>query len=326
MKILVTGGTGFVGAHVVRLLIQEGHSVRVLLRENSPRTLLKNLSIEEFIGDLTNPSSVLEAVKGCQVVFHIAGHVSFWKREAKKIWAINLEGTRNVVQACLAHKIERLIHTSSIVALGRVPEGKIGDETLEYDWGPYKINYNHSKYLAEQEVLQGIAQGLNAVIVNPAVVFGAGEIDARSGQMILKIKKGKIPFRFPGGCCACDVEDVARGHLLAWKKGKRGERYILGGENRDWQTVMELIAKTVDGRAPKKSLPLFLYKFFAVFSEGLSFFTGKYPSLTWEMRHYIGRHFYFSSKKAINELGYTITPFQETIRKSYQWFLKNGYC
>ncbi|MBI1909649.1 MAG: SDR family oxidoreductase [Deltaproteobacteria bacterium] len=325
MKILVTGGTGFLGAHVVRLLLEEGHRVKVLLRKSSPRRLLEGMKVEEFIGDVTDRKSVFEAVRGMEIVFHVAGYISFWRGEKEIQTQVNVEGTRNIVEASLENGVGRLIHTSSIAALGRVPDGALGDETLPFDWWPYRINYNNSKYLAEKEVEKGVAQGLSAVVVNPATIFGPGEIHAHSGRLILSIKKGRVPFYVPGGCCTCDVRDVARGHLLAWKKGKVGERYILGGENFTWKEIMTVVADLVGARPPSFQLPTPLYKGMARLLEGIALFTKKRPSITTETAHYLGHCFYFSSEKAIRELGYTITPFRKTIEEAYRWFLENGY-
>lgn len=325
MKVLVTGGSGFVGAQVARLLVAESHQVRLLLRPTSPRLLIHDLPFEEWIGDIQDPHAVMSAVAGCSVVFHVAGFVSHWSRDKERLYRINQEGTRHVVAACLRHRVKRLIHTSSIAALGQVPEGGLGNERLVYDWWFANLHYNNSKYLAEQEVLNGVAQGLDAVIVNPAVIFGAGEIDAQSGALLLRARQGKLKATIGGGACTCDVEDVARGHLLAWKKGKRGERYILGGENLSWESIMTLACEVVGAPAPRYRLPNGLLRSWIRLSDFAFTLFHKRPPWPRDYLHYLGRLYYFSSAKAQQELAYTITPFRQTLEKADQWFLENNY-
>lgn len=326
MKTLVTGATGFVGSHVVRKLLSAGHEVRILRRKNSPLQLIDGLPVETSIGDITDRNSVFEAVKGCETVLHVAGHVSFWRgnREAQK--KINVDGTRHVVEACLAHVVKRLVHTSSIAALGFAPEGRLGDETLEYNWWPYRIHYCDTKYQGELEVRQGIKKGLDAVIVNPAVIFGAGDVHLNAGAMVFQMARGRIPFYPPeGGCCVCDVEDVAEGHLQALAKGRTGERYILGGDNYTWKELSTLIAEIIGARPPKRKIPAPLYTLLGQASDLISRFTGKEPAITPESVRISAMPSYYSSEKAVRELNYSITPFRETIRKTFDWYRENGY-
>ncbi len=325
MKILVTGATGFVGSHVVKKLIQAGHQVRVLRRENSSLQMLEGLHVETSLGDITDRDSVFKAVQGCEAVFHVAGHVSFWRGNNEIQKRINVDGTRSVVEACLAHHVKRLVHTSSIAAIGFAPEGRLGDEKLEYNWWPYKINYCNTKYLGEMEVQQGIKKGLDAVILNPAVIFGAGDLNLNSGAMIFQIARGRVPFYPEGGCCVCDVEDVAEGHLQAFLKGKTGERYILGGENYNWKDLFTLIATTIGVTPPKRKIPTGAYKMVGYFSDLLARFTEKEPDVTPESVHLSTIPCYYSSEKAMRELDYTTTPFSQTAQKTYQWYRENGY-
>ncbi|MBI4196635.1 MAG: SDR family oxidoreductase [Deltaproteobacteria bacterium] len=325
MRVLVTGASGFVGSHVVRKLLEKRHSVRILRRKNSPTKLLEGLPLESVLGDVTDLDSILTAIRGCEAVFHIAGHISYWKGERALQNRINIEGTQNIVRACLKERVTRLVHTSSIAAIGFGEEGQVVDEALSYNWGPYRINYNDSKFLAEEEVRSGIARGLDAVIVNPAVVFGAGDIHLHAGAMVCQIARGKMPFYFDGGCCTCDVEDVADGHVEALEKGRKGERYILGGENFRWKELFRLIAETVQGSPPKWKIPLPLMKTLALLEEGSSKLMKKRPRYTPEAVRVASLPCYYSSKKAIRELGYQVTPFKKTVQKTYDWYKANGY-
>ncbi|MBI3541181.1 MAG: SDR family oxidoreductase [Deltaproteobacteria bacterium] len=326
MKVLVTGATGFVGSHVVQKLLKLGHPVRVLRRANSSLKMLEGLNVEHVIGDVTDRASVFKAVEGCDVVFHVAGYVTFWEQNKALQDKINIDGTRNVVEACLAHKVKRLIHTSSIAAIGYAPEGRLGDETIEYNWWPYRINYNNSKYLAAEEVRQGIKQGLDAVMVNPAVIFGPGDLNLNGGAMVFQIARRKVPiYLASGGCCVCDVEDVADGHILAWQKGKTGEKYILGGDNFNWKDLFTLIAEVVGVPPPRWKMPPWANLAFGYGLDFASKFTKKEPPLTSDLARISAVPVYYSSEKAIQELGYKISPFRETIRKTYEWYRENEY-
>jgi dihydroflavonol-4-reductase len=327
MKILVTGGSGFLGSHVVRELLAQGYEVRVLKRKNSPsRTnLLEGLPVEIVEGDITNPEDVSNAVNGCEAVIHVAGHVSFWRQENETQNKINIEGTKNIVHACLKHSIKRLVHTSSVAAIGFEHYGNIGNEELTYNWGPLNINYNNSKQLAEEEVQKGVRQGLNAVIVNPAFIFGSGDLNFHGGAMIHQMARNKVGFYFDGGCCTCDVEDVAKAHVAALTKGKMGERYILGGKNYNWKDLLETMAKVLDVPPPKRKMPLPVLNTLAYLSELKSYLTGKKPTITPESIRISKIPCYYSSNKATRELGYQITPFEKTIEKTYRWYKENGY-
>ena len=326
MRILVTGATGFVGSHIVKKLLGLGHQVRVLKRKTSSNKMLDGLAVETVLGDVTDRKSVFEAVQGCEAVFHVAGHVTFWNAQNEIQNRINIEGTRHMVEACLEHKVKRLVHTSSIAALGYAPEGQLGNEKTPYNWWPYHINYNNSKYLAEEEVRLGIQKGLDAVMVNPSVIFGAGDLNLNGGAIVFQIARRRVPvYMATGGCCVCDVEDVAEGHIQAWLKGKTGERYILGGDNLAWKDMLTLIAEVVGVPPPRWKLPNILNLAFGHTLDFISKFTQKEPPLTAGLARISAIPVYYSSEKAIRELGYKITPFRETIRKTYEWYQKNGY-
>jgi len=325
MTILVTGATGFVGSHVVRKLIDSGHTVRILRRASSSTKMIDGLSVETAIGDVTDRDSVFKAVEGCKAVFHVAGHVSFWSGVRDIQNRINIDGTRFVVEASLAHKVERLIHTSSIAAIGKPAEGVVGDETIPYNWWPYRLNYNNSKFLAEEEVRHGIEKGLDAVIVNPSIIFGPGDLNLNAGAMIFQAARGRLKVVPKGGGCTCSVEDVARGHLLAFEKGKSGERYILGGDNYTWKDLFKIICEIVGQPAPKVPLPAAAITAFGLFSDALAKITHKEPAVTSESARITPLTVFYSSEKAIRELGYSISPFRDTIRQTYEWYLANGY-
>ncbi|HEX5035593.1 MAG TPA: SDR family oxidoreductase [bacterium] len=325
MKILVTGATGFVGSHVVRKLLQKGHEVRVLRRSASSTKMLEGLSVETAIGDVTDRTSVFQAAEGCEGVFHVAGHVSFWRGTHEIQKRINVDGTRNVVEASLAHKVKRLVHTSTIAAIGYAPDGQVGDETIPYNWWPYRLNYNNTKFLAQEEVRRGVEKGLDAVIVNPSIVFGPGDLNLNAGAMIFQAARGKIAVYPRGGGCTCSVEDVAQGHVLAFEKGKTGELYILGGDNYSWKDLFTIICEVVGRPPPKIRVPGAAFQLFSLGWDLVSRVTHKEPALTPESARITLKTVFYSSEKAVRELGYAISPFRDTIRQTYEWYLANGY-
>jgi dihydroflavonol-4-reductase len=325
MKFLVTGATGFLGSHIVRRLIESGHQVRILRRSSSSIKLLEGLTIESATGDVTDRESVLSAVEGCDAVFHAAGHVSFWRGHHEIQKRINVDGTRHIVEACLKHKVRRLVHTSSIAAIGYAPDGKVGDETVPYNWWPHRINYNNTKFLAEEEVRRGIEKGLDAVIVNPAIVFGPGDLNLNAGAMVFQAARGNIRGYPRGGGCVCSVEDVAEGHLAAFEKGRTGEKYILGGDNYTWKDLFKIICEVVGQPPPARRIPDAALKAFAYASDLASRISHKEPTLSPESARITLMTVFYSSAKAVRELGYPISPFRDTIRRTYEWYLANGY-
>lgn len=325
MKVLVTGASGFVGSHVAQKLVEAGHEVRVLRRAISPTRLLEGLPLETEIGDVTDPASLDQAVRGCEAVFHVAGLVAFWRGNNEALYKVNVEGTRNIVSACLQNRVRRLIHTSSVAAIGFPPNGQPGDETLPYNWGFLRIPYCDTKKMAEEEVRKGIAQGLDAVILNPAVVFGAGDLHFHGSAMVLQMAKGRIRRWMDGGCSTCDVEDVAAAHLAALEKGRSGERYILAGENLCWKNLFARIAAVVGSKPPQKKIPLPLLRLYAASLDLKSRFTGRRPAVSPEAIRISAVPAYYSSQKAVRELGYRMRPLDESLRMTYDWYRQNGF-
>lgn len=325
MKTLVTGATGFLGSHVVRQLIDEGHSVRILRRPASRMELLSGLHYEEAIGDVTHRDAVFQAVEGCDGVFHVAGLLSFWWKANKGLYDVNVRGTRNIVDACLTKGVKRLIHTSSIVTLGTAPAGEVTTEATVYNGHQYDIPYFDTKYRGELEVQKAVDRGLDAVIINPGTIIGPGDINMNFGRLIYLMAKGGVPFYTAGSTTFCDVEDVARGHVLALDKGRAGERYIMGGQNVDWKTLLEVIADVVGVAAPRQQVPAWVLHAYAYGKSVLSLLSGKEPHPSPAMARAILIESKFSSDKAIKELGYQVTPLKKTIQKTHEWYLNHGY-
>ncbi|MDD8019099.1 MAG: SDR family oxidoreductase [Bacteroidota bacterium] len=319
--ILVTGATGFIGSNLTKKLIESGYTVRILRRENSPLTNLENVDVEHRIGDVRNFASLRDAMRGCDTVFHTAAIVSFWKPKHKEMFEVNVNGTRNIVEASLSEKVQRLVHTSSIAAIGRpVRDGELADETTPYNWSNFGNGYKYSKHLAEKEIYHGIEKGLNAVIVNPAVVIGPGDIHFNGGSIIKSVKKGFVPFYINGGLNICYVDDVVNGHITAALKGKTGERYILGGTNLTHKEAFHVTAKIVGGLPPLLPLPVVAVRAIAKIFDGIGFLIKKEPLLTSELISGAGLKNWYSSAKAEKELDYKVTTFEEAVRKTYEWY------
>jgi len=322
--ILVTGGTGLVGSTIARMLIGQGYSVKILRRENSNLYNVRSLDVEHCIGDVRDTASLPKAIKGCDTVFHTAAIVSFWRPLRDIQYDVNVIGTRNIVDACLKAGIRRLVHTSSIAALGHPEPGQLATESTAFNGKSLKRGYKSSKFLAEQEIFNGIEKGLDAVIVNPSVIIGPGDIHFNGGNLIRSIRKGLVPFYLKGGMNVVYVDDVANGEIFAWKKGRKGERYILCGENLTHREIFALTAEIVGGKAPRMRCPVPFVKFAARAFEFVSFLTRKQPMISQEMVEGAGIENWYSSEKAIKELGYSATPLRIAVEKTYRWYIENN--
>lgn len=349
MRILVTGATGFIGARLLARLAVECDSLKVLRREGSSLEAIKNIKFEDFIGDITSYEDVMRAVDGVDAVFHVAASVSYWDKLRKKQYDVNVNGTKNIVEACLTHKVKRLIYTSSIVAIGAPEEGRLADEKTEYNLSEYNVSYCDTKHLAELEVQKGVRKGLDAVIVNPAAVFGPGDIRRYKGNLYGSKVWTRI-FYVSGGIATVDVDDVVDGHIRAWKRGKTGERYILANENLTFKEISEVIALACHceeaggrrGNLPSSSvfgrllrclstsletsrndkkirIPTFLVFALAYLATFLSIVTRTRPLATISMAKFTKMNLFFSNEKAKNELGMTFHPFRETIDRAINW-------
>lgn len=322
-NVLVTGATGCIGSHLTIKLLQLGYKVRAFHRATSNRLTLNNVDVEHFIGDIRDKNSLLGALAGCDAVFHTAAIVSFWKRRREEQMDINVNGTRCVVQACLECGIEKLVHTSSVAALGFRTDGKLIDETTPFNWGTH-IAYKYSKYLSEIEVLRGVRRGLNATIVNPAIVIGARDVYVHGGQIVRDIRRGRIPVFVHGGMNIVSVHDVIHGHLEAAQKGGTGERYILSGENLTHKEVFTRTASAIGGRAPRVKVPIWLARAIATTSEFVGNMSKKQPWITPDLISGIGLNNWYSNEKARRDLGFTTSSIETAMREACEWYERNG--
>ena len=321
--VLITGGTGFIGSNLAAALSADGCNVRLLRRPSSDLFNVRSLSVEHRIGDVRDPASLRDAVRGCDTVFHTAAMVSFWKPARELQYEINVLGTRNVVQACLQENVERLVHTSSIAAIGHAANGKLADESTAFNWLQENAGYKYSKHMAEAEIAKGVEEGLNAVMVNPGVVIGPGDVHFNGGKLIRSVKNHQALFYIEGGMNVVYVADVVKGHIEAALKGRTGERYILGGENLTHKQAFQVTAEVVEGIVPRIKMPVQFVKIAGTLFDLAGMIMNKEPFVTSELFSGAGLYNWYSSDKAKRELGYTITPFREAVERTYQWYCDN---
>lgn len=330
MKVLVTGGTGFIGSALLRHLLSANYEVRILARHKKNRFLIEDLDVEIFEGDITNAASVDRAVNGCQAVFDLASVYAFypfWDRQAKSLYKINVQGTVNMLNAALKYKVQKFIHTSTIATIGKEEDGLPSNENTGFQFAK-AIHYARSKYLAEQEVLNYCKKGLPAVILNPAIAIGERDYKPTpSGRIIVNYLNRRYPGYFDTTWAVADVDDVARAHISAIDNGRVGERYILC--NRKHYTLREVFSflEKISGiKAPaiKISYPLLLG--FSYVEELLSYtLLKKRPVMPSEGVRFCRMTAVYDNSKALKELHYNPTPFEETLSKAVSWYRKNGY-
>jgi dihydroflavonol-4-reductase len=323
---LVTGGTGFVGANVVRELLREGHSVRVLARPRGDRRAIAGLDVEVCEGDLLDPASLRLAVTGVRVVFHVAADYRLWARDAGELHRVNVGGTRAILQAAADAGVSRVVYTSTVGALGVPEDGTPGTEdtpaSLADMVGPYKA----SKFLAEQVALGFARQGLPVVIVNPSAPVGPWDVKPTpTGQMVVDFLQGKMFATLDTGLNLVHVRDVARGHLLAAEHGRPGEKYILGNRNLPLEEIGLLLAAIAGIRPPRIRIPYAVAWLAAASMEAAARVTGTSPRVPLTAVRMARKRMYFSAAKAVRELGLPQTDVREALRDAAEWFRAHGY-
>ncbi len=326
MATLVTGATGFIGSHIARKLVDRGERVKVLLRKSSQTQNIDDIDVERVYGDVLDVDSIKEAVKDCDTLYHTAGVASFRKEDYQKMEDINVEGTANVMNAALDAGVKRVVHTSSIAAIGTDLKGGVANEETKYELDFLGVKYLDTKRGAEEIALSMNEKGLPVVVVNPATVIGTGDIYLSSTAFILWFYRKKYPGYMDGTLNMVDVEDVADGHILAAEKGKVGERYILGNTNYTLLELFELLEELTGVRRPKIKIPYIMALASGYFVEriiGMSF--PNYSTMDVDSVKLSRLRWHFDSSKAIKELGYAPGDINESVRKTLQWFKENGH-
>jgi len=325
---LVTGGTGFVGANLVRELLRDGRAVRVLARPGGDRRALAELPVEIVEGDLLDPPSLRSAVRGVTTVFHVAADYRLWARDPNALYRANLDGTRAILQASADAGVGRIVYTSTVGALGIPRDGTPGTEETPVTLGDMVGPYKRSKFIAEQVALEFARAGLPVVVVNPSAPIGPWDVKPTpTGQMIVDALRGRLFATVDTGLNLVHVRDVARGHILAEARGRVGEKYILGHAegNLALATICRLIAELGGCRAPRVRIPYAVAWCAAACSEGFARLTGGVPKVPLDAVRMARKRMFFSPAKAVRELGLPQTDVREAVREAVEWFFQHGY-
>jgi len=325
-KTLVTGGTGFVGRALVVELLAAGREVRVLARRPD-HPALAGLKVEVARGDLLDPASLAAAVQGCDRVFHVAADYRLWVPDPQVMYAVNVQGTKDLLAAAAEAGVAKMVYTSTVGTLGNPGDGRPGNEDTPVTLADMVGHYKRSKFLAEQAVLEAAGSGLPVVLVHPSAPVGPW--DSRptpTGQMIIDFVKGRMPAYLETGLNLVHIRDVAQGHLLAEEKGRVGEKYILGHQNLSLSEIFRLLADITGMPAPRVRLPYwpilglsYLDEFWA------THVSGKPPRMPVAAVKMAKKFMYFDSAKAVQELGLPQTPVRQALRDAVAWFEEHDY-
>ncbi len=327
MRAFVTGATGFIGGNLVRELLADGYQVRALVRSGSDQRNIERLPVEKAIGDLADRRILSEQVSGCDVIFHVAAQYSLWAKDRNAIYRTNVAGTENLLTAARTAGVKRFIHTSSVAAIGIPAQNMAGVEETQTTLHELISDYKKSKFLAEQAAQKALREGLDVVIVNPSTPIGPYDVKPTpTGEIILRFLQGRMPVYVHTGLNLIDVEDVARGHILAWKKGRSGERYILGHRNLTLKEMLEMLSALTGKPAPRFAIPHFIPLTVAFIDETiLARYFGKTPQVSLYSVQMSRKTMYYDSSKAVRELGLPQSPVERALEKAVRWFEENGY-
>jgi len=323
---LVTGGSGFIGAHVVRALVGRRREVRCLVRPGSRRTSLEGLAVEVVEGDVTDVSSVRAAVCGCETVFHVAADYRLDAADPSALFAVNVAGTENVLRAAADAGARRIVHTSSVGALGLRADGAPADEETAVDPETLVGAYKKSKFEAEAVARKLAESGAPVVIVNPSTPVG--ELDVKptpTGQVIVDFCNRRMPAYVETGLNVVDVKDVAEGHVLAAERGVTGRRYILGNRNMTLKEILDELARITGLPSPQVRLPHWVPLAAARADRLVARLSGRAPRISLEGAKMSRYRMYFDPSRAVRELGLPQSPVEPALERAVGWFRANGY-
>lgn len=319
----VTGSTGFIGLNLIEQLLAQGWQVTALHRRDSNLEYLRRFAAERVEGDINNPASLARAMpRNIDAVFHVAGSTNMWSRRNALQDRVNVEGTRNMVEAALAAGARRFVHTSSISAYGN-HSGRI-DETAEQRGRTSWINYQRSKFHSEEEVRQGIARGLDGVLINPGSVFGPYDTSSWA-RLVRLIYTGKLPGVPPGALSFCHSREVAKAHIAAAERGRTGENYLLGGTDATFLQLVQIIGEVTGRKVPDKTTPAAVLFVASRITNWISYVTDKRPDITPEAVGQATRKMYCDSSKAERELGFRAVDLRAMVTDSVNWLRQEGY-
>jgi len=325
-KALITGATGFVGRHVAEVLLERGWELHALKRPMSRRFLDEWPGLRWFEGDIKSPGDVARAMEGCGAVFHVAADYRLWCDRPEEIYENNVKGTEVILAEALARKVQRVVYTSTVGALGLHADGSAADEDTPVSLRDMVGHYKRSKYIAERKAEEYAARGLPLVMVHPSTPIGPGDHKPTpTGQIIVDFLNGRIPAYVDTGLNFVHVRDVAWGHLLAYERGRIGERYILGHRNLSLADFFRLLERLTGKSAPRLQLPYTPVLILAAAGHCLSRWTHVEPFVSLEAVRMAGRYMFFDASKAVRELGLPQTPIERAVLDAVDWYLRNGY-
>jgi dihydroflavonol-4-reductase len=326
-RALVTGANGFLGAAVVRALLAAGGTPHAFVRAGSDRRNLAGLDVEIATGDLTNKESLRAAVVGCTAVFHVAADYRLWVADPRPMYAANVEGSVNVLEAAAAAGVARMVYTSSVAVLGINSDRTPADESTPVAVEAMIGHYKRSKFLAEQAVRARARElGFPLVTVNPSTPVGPGDVKPTpTGRVLLDAAAGRMPAFVDTGLNLVHVDDVAQGHLLAFERGKPDERYILGGEDFTLQQILAIVATHLGRKANAIRLPHGIVLPIALVAEAWAKISRREPRVTLDGVRMARKFMYFSSGKARRELGYRWRDPRLAVAAAVDWFKDNDY-
>ncbi len=327
MRAFVTGATGFIGSHVVEALLREGWEVTALSRRLRLPPFLTFREVRWVKGDLADRRRLTTLLRGCDALFHVAAEYRLWSRHAEELYRSNVEGTMNVMAAAYDAGVSKVVYTSSVGALGLTHDGTPADETTPVSIHHMVGHYKRSKFLAEQVVASFVSRGLPVVTVNPSTPIGPRDHKPTpTGKIIVDFLRGHMPAYVDTGLNFIHVADVAVGHLLAFQRGRVGEKYILGAHNTTLKAFFDVLSKVTGLAAPSVRLPITPILALAYVSEAIARFTGSPPSIPLEGVKMSRRHMYFSADKAVQELGLPQQSLEVAVRDAVRWYVQHGYC
>ena len=328
MKAVVTGATGFIGGNLVRELLDQGAAVRAMVRPGSDHTAIEGLNVEIAEADLLGDEEAIRlAMSGCDALFHVGALYAYWPPDHSLAYRTNVEGTKKVLNAARTAGVKRAVHTSSSAAIGLPPDGAPGTEETPVDTRALLAGYKRSKYLSEVEALKAGMSGLETVIVNPTTPVGRGDVKPTpTGRIIVDFLKQRMFGYLETGLNLVHVGDVAKGHVLAFEKGKTGHRYILGNRNMTLREIFQALARITGLKPPKVRIP---YWFALAFAHADEVIEGRLlrraPRATTAEVRLAKKRMFFDPAKARAELGLPQTSVEDGLAEAVGWFREHGY-
>ena len=326
MKILVTGADGLLGSNLVRELLSRGHQIRAFVQPGRQQITLEGLKLEKFAGNLLHEEEVIQSAEGCDAIIHCAASTAVWPIRSELINTVNINGTKNIIQAVHKNKTQRLIYVGTANSFGFGSKEQPGVEGNPYKSATYGLDYMDSKYHAMLMVLAEVRKNsLPAVVVNPTFMFGPYDSTPSSGAMIVALYKGKVPGYTKGGRNYLCAKDAAVAIANALTDGRIGECYILGNENLSYKEIFTKIASTIGVTAPSLAIPSAFAKLYGHMGSLMGKITGKAPAVSYPLSRIACDEHYYSPAKARKELGLPQTPVETGIKESFEWLKSNGY-